>query len=171
MSCHAPDDVATPLADAFHAHLDACAQCAAHPFELCAEGAAILEREARRAIAGLTGPAREQLGPKPICPGCQVRSPWEHRCHGSDLCACPACQIPAPPVCTRLHAPPRQHRAGRAAGDGVIPSRDTLVNLTCALGLGRVLGFDLGIGYWPGARIVGSVFFVWIAPLAAEARR
>ena len=29
-------------ADAFHAHLDVCAQCADHPFQLCRVGAALL---------------------------------------------------------------------------------------------------------------------------------
>jgi hypothetical protein len=32
----------------FHTHLDACAQCADHPFALCAAGAALLEQAAER---------------------------------------------------------------------------------------------------------------------------
>jgi len=32
--------------DAFHAHLNTCAQCREHPFALCALGAALLKRAA-----------------------------------------------------------------------------------------------------------------------------
>jgi len=35
--------VSSRTRDEFHAHLDKCAQCANHPFELCAEGAKLLE--------------------------------------------------------------------------------------------------------------------------------
>lgn len=31
----------------FHQHLDACSQCADHPFELCAIGAKLLQEEAQ----------------------------------------------------------------------------------------------------------------------------
>jgi hypothetical protein len=37
------------MAEAFHAHLDACAQCREHPFALCEVGAVLLEASARRA--------------------------------------------------------------------------------------------------------------------------
>lgn len=40
----------------FHAHLDACAQCANHPFELCPEGAKLLE------LAGLGDALEQKLG-------------------------------------------------------------------------------------------------------------
>ncbi len=38
----------TAAADAFHAHLDVCAQCANHPFQLCPVGAALLVATAQK---------------------------------------------------------------------------------------------------------------------------
>lgn len=35
--------VDTPASEAFHAHLDACDQCRTMPFNLCAEGARLLQ--------------------------------------------------------------------------------------------------------------------------------
>lgn len=32
--------------DSFHAHLDTCPQCEKHPFDLCAIGAALIQRAA-----------------------------------------------------------------------------------------------------------------------------
>lgn len=27
-----------------------------------------------------------------LCDGCNVRAPWEHRCHGATVCDCPECR-------------------------------------------------------------------------------
>lgn len=40
--------------NAYHDHLDRCAQCREHPFALCAEGAAALRKEALRPFTGPT---------------------------------------------------------------------------------------------------------------------
>ena len=49
----------TPNPDIFHAHLDACAQCREHPFDLCKEGAGLL----KLAAEGL--PPRQPSKPMP----------------------------------------------------------------------------------------------------------
>ena len=38
----------------FHDHLDACSRCANNPFNLCEEGARILEQEVQEIGSGLT---------------------------------------------------------------------------------------------------------------------
>lgn len=42
--------------EAFHKHLDGCPQCANHPFELCPDGAKLLE------LAGLGDALEKELG-------------------------------------------------------------------------------------------------------------
>lgn len=50
----------TPDPDIFHAHLDVCAQCREHPFDLCPAGAVLL----REAALGLSPTGRAQRGPR-----------------------------------------------------------------------------------------------------------
>jgi hypothetical protein len=47
-------EMTSVFTDAFHCHLDQCAQCREHPFELCEEGAILLRAagiEAQRKLA------------------------------------------------------------------------------------------------------------------------
>lgn len=48
-----------------------------------------LDAERRRVEAenGWGGQMLERL-----CDGCNVNTPWEHRCHGKDVCDCPECR-------------------------------------------------------------------------------
>lgn len=61
----------------FHDHLDECAQCRDHPFELCDAGAALLEREAGAPGSGMisttftiTLGGRRQWARPGVCAGC-----------------------------------------------------------------------------------------------------
>jgi hypothetical protein len=54
--------LSTPNPDIFHAHLDKCAQCREHPFDLCKEGAGLL----REAAYGL--PLRQASKPFNFAP-------------------------------------------------------------------------------------------------------
>lgn len=37
-------------------------------------------------------PDEEMIDKLPVCEGCQVRRPWEHRCFGADRCGCAECR-------------------------------------------------------------------------------
>jgi len=34
-----------------------------------------------------------------LCAGCRVAKPWEHRCHGDDVCECQECNGPVTYIC------------------------------------------------------------------------
>lgn len=58
---------------------------------LCKKDDESFDVEAAIRSLGWIRPEDIEKESKEICDGCNVREPFEHRCHGSEVCDCPQC--------------------------------------------------------------------------------